>query len=74
MFVPRRVREEDDRRTLFALRPAVAPVKVAVLAVVDLPKFAPFVRRLGEFCPPSSAFFGSLTMAGVRFLLRPLRG
>ncbi|MCL4132603.1 UNVERIFIED_CONTAM: hypothetical protein GTU68_040039, partial [Idotea baltica] len=43
-----RVREEDDKRTFFALPPVVAPVKVCVLPLSNKAEFAPFVQQLAD--------------------------
>ncbi|RXG71195.1 Glycine--tRNA ligase [Armadillidium vulgare] len=43
-----KVREEDEKRTYFALPPVVAPVKVSVLPLSSKPEFTPFVQQLAD--------------------------
>lgn len=43
-----RVREEDDKRTFFALPAVVAPIKVSVLPLSSKPEFVPFTTQLAD--------------------------
>uniref|UniRef100_A0A6A7FPN5 Glycine--tRNA ligase n=1 Tax=Hirondellea gigas TaxID=1518452 RepID=A0A6A7FPN5_9CRUS len=42
------VREDDDKRTYFALPTIVAPVKVSVLPLSSKPEFEPFTKQLAS--------------------------
>ena len=42
------VREDDDKKTYFALPSVVAPVKVSVLPLSNKPEFVPFTQQICE--------------------------
>ncbi|CAL4084888.1 unnamed protein product, partial [Meganyctiphanes norvegica] len=43
-----RVREDDDKKTYFALPATVCPIKVSVLPLSNKPEFAPFTNQLAD--------------------------